>query len=583
MTYLVHFNLKEKPFKLSPDPRFMWFSEAHKEAWASLHFGVLDRRGFILLIGDVGTGKTTVINKLIEGLDKSTLVARISDPGLERLDFFKFLAGQFGLETGFLTKGEFLIEMNLFLQRAYDNRHNVVVIVDEAQRLSDEMLEEIRLLSNIERPDEKLINIVLVGQNELDQKLAKDANRALRQRITTLYTIGPLARNEVEDFIRFRLKVAGTEEKIFTDKAVRAITAYSKGNPRLINVICDQALLTVFVQGKRRVDEAIVQQCMRDLTFALPRGGKKAQETGGRQDLAGRQDEPAPESRAGSPHQANHGTANQTSADRTLSPASMPRRRLLSAGTAVAILALLALGAAYVHWPHSLQRLMERTVPLQGLYQKYFSFPGEEDQTTAQEVPATAVAQQETLSATAAGKNHQAPSSFAPRKVEPVRVAVSDPAQETTPETRGHLVSSDATASSSGTAEAEEPLETEVVSPAPLPLPSAATVIQFPYNSNEVPEEAYRQLSHLVAVVKSRPEARLVITGYTDGTGNENYNRNLSKFRADVIKSYFIGQGIDSSQITSIGRGSENPIAANNNLQGRSENRRVEVQVVAAD
>jgi outer membrane protein OmpA-like peptidoglycan-associated protein len=162
-------------------------------------------------------------------------------------------------------------------------------------------------------------------------------------------------------------------------------------------------------------------------------------------------------------------------------------------------------------------------------------------------------------------------------------MAASEPAQEPPPEKGGHLVSSNATAPPNGTAEAEEVLEAEVVPPAPLPLPSAATVVQFPNNSNQVTEEAYQQLSHLAAIVKSRPEARLVITGYTDGTGNENYNRNLSKFRADVIKSYFIGQGIDASQITSIGRGSENPIAANNNLQGRSENRRVEVEVVAAD
>jgi general secretion pathway protein A len=150
MTYLAYFNLTEAPFKPSPDPQFMWCGEVHKKALATLRFGLLNRRGFILLIGDVGTGKTTVINKLVQGLDDHTRVAGISDPGLHPLDFYKAPASRFAFKGHIRTKGDFLIELNLFLHRAHQNGKNVVVIVDEAQRLSDELLEEIRLLSNME-------------------------------------------------------------------------------------------------------------------------------------------------------------------------------------------------------------------------------------------------------------------------------------------------------------------------------------------------------------------------------------------------------------------------------------------------
>lgn len=585
MTYLDHFRLNEKPFKLSPDPRFMWFSETHKEAWASLHFGVLDRRGFILLVGDVGTGKTTVINKLVEGLDDSTIVARISDPGLEQLDFFKFLANQFSLKDDFRTKGDFLIEMNLFLHRAYENQKNVVVIVDEAQRLSDEMLEEIRLLSNIERPDEKLINIILVGQNELNQKLATDANRALRQRITTLYMVGPLARDEVDDFIRFRLKVAGTEEKIFSDRAVRAITEYSKGNPRLINVICDQALLTAFVQEKRRVDESIVKQCVKESAFLLPRRVKKDPDLSVRTDPPMREDALAAPTPRDPPKQQNYDSSSEKAADPIKPTAPAPRRRgLLKAGATFGVLGMLALGAVHVYHPQALERWM---APLQGFYQKHLSHFGktsptipetEVDPAAAPEVPSKSRPRPQP------GPKNAVPPPLQPAsadRVEQVRAGESSGAATSKPEEK----ITDLKPAESQRPEPAKPVEAAVLpekstlGEAPL-SPPGNIVIQFPNNSNGLDDDAFQRLDQLSEFLKRRPDARLMITGYTDARGDAIYNQNLSKFRADVIKSYFVGQGVLPGRITSIGRGQANPIASNDTLQGRGENRRVEVELI---
>ena len=536
MTYLAHFNLKEKPFKLSPDPKFLWFGEVHKEAWAALHFGVADNRGFILLIGDVGTGKTTLVNKLIEGLDESTLVARISDPGLDQLDFFKFLAGLFGLKADFGTKGDFLVQFIHFLHRAHANQQTVVVIVDEAQRLTDTMLEEIRLLSNIERQDEKLINIVLVGQNELNEKLMASDNRALRQRITTIYSLGPLVKTEVEEYIRFRLKVAGTEEKLFTTKAVREIIVFSKGNPRLINVICDQALLTAFVQEKRQVDDRIVKECARELTLLVRRGNKRRQASGSEENR----------SRA-----ARFRGWLQTG---------------LWAGGVLSILVLIALVGAFFFRPQILQRVIVGKVPAQS------RLPAATPRPEMARPPA-AIAPRPAASPSAgpSGPRPQAeaegpdlPPSAPPAPVlGPARDGAPAPAAASPPEAK--------------------PVARPAVFAGPLPLPQEKTVLNFPTNSNELTNDMYQQLNRLVLVVKSRPGTRVIISGYTDDIGGENYNRYLSKFRADVVKSFFIGQGISSSQITALGKGSENPIAPNIDNSGRGRNRRVEVELSAPD
>ncbi len=276
--YLAHYNLKVKPFQISPDPAFLWLGETHKEALAVLKYGVIDNSGFLLLIGDVGTGKTTLINGLLESLDENAIVATVRDPGLDVLDFYNFLADSFKMNKRFTTKGDFLVHFIHFLHKANNSGNKVLLIIDEAQRLSHEMLEEIRLLSNIEKQNEKLLNIFLVGQNEFNDTLAETRNRSLLQRITARYDIGPLKKNDVKAYIQFRLKIAGNTKTIFNAGAIREVISFSECYPRRINVICDRALLTGFVKEKDKIDAAIVKECAKELTLSnlSPKKGKNS-------------------------------------------------------------------------------------------------------------------------------------------------------------------------------------------------------------------------------------------------------------------------------------------------------------------
>ena len=266
--YLSYYNLTEKPFQINTDPKFLWQGEKHKEALAMLKYGILDNRGFLFLAGDVGTGKTTLINTLTNQLEDQIIVAIVPDPGLEKIDFFNFIADAFNFNRQFKSKGEFIVYFSRFLHKTHTNNKRVLLIIDESQRLTNELLEEIRLLSNIEKHDAKLINIFFVGQNEFIDILLKPENRALRQRITINYQIDPLTENETEQYIRHRLKVAGSQKNIFTSKAIHEIFAFSGGYPRLINIVCDHSLLTGYVKGKKAIDAGIVEECAKELKIS---------------------------------------------------------------------------------------------------------------------------------------------------------------------------------------------------------------------------------------------------------------------------------------------------------------------------
>jgi len=245
--YLSFYNLKEKPFQISTDPKFLWLGEKHQEALATLKYGIQDNKGFLFLTGDIGTGKTTLINSLLNSLNEDIIVAVVPDPNLEKIDLYKIIANDFNLDKPFTGKGEFLILFREFLYSVHDENKKVLLIIDESQRLGNMLLEEIRLLSNIEKQNTKLINIFFVGQQEFNDIILKPENKALRQRITVNYSLSPLTMAETDEYIKYRLSVAGADKFIFTTSAVHEIYLFSEGYPRLINTICDRALLTGFV------------------------------------------------------------------------------------------------------------------------------------------------------------------------------------------------------------------------------------------------------------------------------------------------------------------------------------------------
>ncbi|MBK5101748.1 MAG: AAA family ATPase [Desulfobacteraceae bacterium] len=260
--------MKEKPFNLTPSPRFLYLGEVHKEALALLAYGVTERKGFILLTGEVGTGKSTMVQALLAGLDKDVQCVYISNPLFSAQDLMSYLASKtFHTRLTIKSKANFLISFEDFLRQRLQDQKNFVLIIDEAQKLSFELLEEIRLLSNMETADNKLINIFLVGQPELNDNLSQPRCRPLLQRISIRYHIRPLDLEDSQEYITTRLKIAGSENghKIFSKSVIKAIYQYSQGYPRVINILADNSLLLGYSREKKRLTPAIVKECYEDM------------------------------------------------------------------------------------------------------------------------------------------------------------------------------------------------------------------------------------------------------------------------------------------------------------------------------
>ncbi len=265
--YTRYYGLKEQPFSITPDPRFLYLSDKHEEGLASLAYGISQRKGFVVITGEVGTGKTTIIRALIDKIDQRVRLAFISNPTLSKKEFYILLAEAYQLGS-VTNKAQFLIKFVKFLEKAYCSGENVVVIIDEAHKLSSELLEEIRLLSNMETPHHKLVNIILVGQPELDKKLNEPGLLPLRQRINLNFKLLPLDQNETKEYIAVRLKKAGAvDAKIFTADAKELIYKYTRGIPRLINVLADHTMLSGYVKNLKIIDNQVVEECAKELEF----------------------------------------------------------------------------------------------------------------------------------------------------------------------------------------------------------------------------------------------------------------------------------------------------------------------------
>ncbi len=264
--YRTFYGLIRPPFEMTPDPGFLYLGETHREGLATLVYGVRSRKGFVMLTGEVGTGKTTLLHALLAQLDASTDSAYIFNPCLEPLDFFQMLFDDLGIEAKCTSKAEYLLALNHYLIDRLQSDRTVLLIIDEAQNLSREMLEEVRLLSNLETPNSKLIQILLVGQPELSEMLDRDDLRQLRQRIVLRYELKPFDADELEAYVEERLRLAGyTGKGIFKRSALRELFAVTGGVPRLVNVVCDGALLTGYGRNQPTLDAEIVREVAKDL------------------------------------------------------------------------------------------------------------------------------------------------------------------------------------------------------------------------------------------------------------------------------------------------------------------------------
>jgi type II secretory pathway predicted ATPase ExeA len=264
--YKKFFGLKENPFNVNPDPRFLFQTSEIQEALACLTYGVERRRGFVLLTGEVGTGKTTLLNKLLEGLREARVAtAFIFNPRLSANQFLHFMLGDFGISCESHMKSQILLVLNQWLLERYRAGETALLIVDEAQNLSLEVLEEIRLLTNLETATEKLLQIVLSGQPELETLINQTALRQLRQRITLRCRMVPLSLEETRGYISERLRIAGAEgEPVFNSDAIEVVFRYSRGIPRVINLLCDHSLITAYAEAQKPVLAGTVEAVARE-------------------------------------------------------------------------------------------------------------------------------------------------------------------------------------------------------------------------------------------------------------------------------------------------------------------------------
>jgi general secretion pathway protein A len=533
--YLNHFNLREKPFNISPDSRFFWVSEKHKEGLAAFKYAILEEKGFLLLTGEVGTGKTLLINAFAKMSGVETLIATIPDPDLDIMDFFRLLAEEFKMNKVFFSKGEFLIQFKQFLLESYGADKKVLLIIDEAQRLNNELLEQIRLLSNIEMDHRKLINIFFVGQSEFNQMLMEQQNRAVRQRIAVNYELKPLTASETTQYIRHRLMLAGALDDIFKPDAVREVFTLSQGYPRLINIICDYALVAGYSAELKKIGASVIKECGKDLHVSIGFDKTRKEQSNQYQQVR--------------PLEVT---------DTRVKP--QPRMRY---GFAFMILML------FVFVGYQIYGSLREEPPRWGAEEvapiNESEILEEQREAFKAEIDKGKMAAQER--AAAEMKLQEGP--------ETDMAMQEDPEAEETAEI-SPIMESD---KDEEMRVAQNPeIESAETQPNGL-IADQKSIIQFAHNSNELPPKAYETLDSIVKTTSQRTDLKITVEGYTDSYGDPVYNRQLSKYRADMVKNYLIGHGITPTNIIAVGRGPENPIRSNSTFEGRKQNRRVEIMV----
>jgi general secretion pathway protein A len=270
--YQDFYQLTANPFAITADPDFFFSSKSHADAISNLMYGIEQRKGILVITGEIGTGKTTLCRKLLKNATKKIKFALILNPNFSEIELLQIILHDLGIKTREKNKFALIYALNKFLIKQANKGYNVVVIIDEAQNLSVEQLEQIRLLSNLETEKEKLLQIILVGQPELEEKIKLPELRQLRQRIAVHFHIPPLEQKDIKNYINHRIQIAAEKpdavrQIAFTDKAIELIYRYTEGFPRVINILCDRALLAGYTTETGLIDENIINNCAREVLY----------------------------------------------------------------------------------------------------------------------------------------------------------------------------------------------------------------------------------------------------------------------------------------------------------------------------
>ena len=618
--YLSFYDLNTEPFKISTDPAFLWLGEKHKEALATLRYGILGNKGILLLTGDVGTGKTTLINMLLKNLGEDTIVATVPDPGLDRMDFYNYVASAFDINKTFYTKGEFILYLTHFLKTAYADNKKVLLIIDEAQRLNKDLLEEIRLLSNIELQHTKLINLFFVGQIEFNDIISSEENKALRQRITLRYNIDPLNLDETTEYVKHRLQVAGAKRTIFNTNAISELYSFSQGYPRLINVICDFALLTGFVKEQKVIDAAIIRECASELK--IPQKIKKqiVPEEKKIEDIV--KEEVAKQEIIWRPYAL--GIEKKEQAVIHHLPQENKKKPIFYKLGIIILILLLLISLAYQFLTSSNKNIAAN------LWTKIQNSLHGDEITATKPIHSQssngsvsivqkkdAVNLEPTISS--AHKANKIPEETISQK-KPQSMLDKNPPQNITSNaepTIAELTNKDSSISETDMlvpASVSPPIDSTKISSSddqPYPVQpmgiygdqeaisaiesadSAQTqkvnstknvidkiLIFFDSNSFSLNDEAILKLTAIIKILERYPKADIIIKGYTDNTGPFVYNERLSIFRAFSVKSFLVDNGVDPAKAKAFGMGPRPPVDEQGNKIPYKLTRTVEIEIV---
>ena len=652
--YLNHYDLTDKPFSISPDPNFLWPGEKHEEALAGLQYGILENKGFVLLTGEIGTGKTLLINSLVKSINEEVIVATIPDPRLELIDFYNILANKFKMNMRFERKGDFLIHFEEFLIKANSHHKKVLLIIDEAQRLKSELLDEIRVLSNIEFETRKLINIFFVGQRELKEMLLEERNRPLKQRITYNYHLMPLIEQETTAFIEHRLKVAGATKKIFSKEAIREIHKFSQGIPRLINIICDHSLTTGYSNDLTVIDVDVINECAEELQISKKKSFPFSEQPITIENDSWVQDQEIIKYIIKPKPSEKPSTFQETSKYLKWFKPTEQFPILKVAGILAIIIIFVGMAISFFY-----NSPFEQSDNL--LKQNNEIFKSGIAETTSKSPPMTADSKEDTqdtltdkFSSDMVEIDKHAEESIIPKEqlvkeIEKLKlnyvsennlenpavenVQVMPPESEKTDddmkETLTDKLSADKDQSEnnndgiitlkdqsfneikefkqypeSQNLEIDMPkkesskgrnfIENNLKKPTDKEIDQSSKpttdelflsfsehkfVIYFKLSSADIDSQAVEKINKIAEVVLKNPHLEIKIEGYADSYGDYNFNKKLSQFRCNIVKSYLIAKGIANSSITAIGFGSDRPLGDNKTREGRRKNRRVEIKV----
>ncbi len=486
-------------------------------ALLTLKKAILKDNGFFILTGDAGTGKTVLINYIENILEDKTIIASIPDPDFEPHDFPNLLANRFKMNKKFESKGAFLIYLRNFLQKAYTIDKKILLIIDEAHRLKREILKELDLLSNIKIDNKSMIKILLVGQNGLDKSLKESYSKAIKQNIKVKCNLGSLTKNETGEFIRYRLKIAGTEKKIFNSKAVREVFSFSKGNPRLINNVCDFAMVTGYSNDIKIIDAAVIKKCANELILQ----NKNINREIGKEVPAGKVD------------QETGGIIKNIITSKPIIYFS--------------IFALLLFITGYIIFNFKSEDTPRWTIDDLTPHKYKMALNEGKDAIVAELPGKNGLKEKQSVGAKSSKKPAQK-----------TKLQASFPDNQDDIEGRKGVTPKIHSFST---------------------LSNRKLVVYFAHSSNEIPDEALKILNEIAVFMTRSPKTEFFIKGYTDSSGPYSFNINISKFRADTIKSYLVGKGADPSKIKTYGMGPKNPIMSNKTPHGRKLNRRVEIKI----